>query len=284
MKRNNYPNHNPHRQHYDQSEHRDQPRGQGGNPHHRQGRFPQQQHRDSSSRYHLGDQNHHAHQGAPELPPGWVEATDPSSGNIYYANPTTKETRWDRPQAAVPSIQCSNTNVPIHGNDQVRVPGIRTNQTTGRSTGDGNVLYTAGGSASSNEAILQPHKIVKVAREMLEKVQAFPEQTVASDLELHSLTPGQIADLCNLQRRIHQQLHQEELYHKQQQHRPDQHAINEPEEEEYVPLPPYTPINPFTMPQSGSMLMNRTEPARLDVRMNSLRRELKAYGYKGNPK
>ena len=32
-----------------------------------------------------------------QLPPGWVEAKDPSSGNVYYCNPQTRETRWERP-------------------------------------------------------------------------------------------------------------------------------------------------------------------------------------------
>jgi len=31
------------------------------------------------------------------LPPDWIEAIDPSSGNIYYYNETSGETAWDRP-------------------------------------------------------------------------------------------------------------------------------------------------------------------------------------------
>lgn len=40
-------------------------------------------------------QNRPRHQQA--LPPGWVEATDPSSGKVYYCNPKTRETKWERP-------------------------------------------------------------------------------------------------------------------------------------------------------------------------------------------
>jgi hypothetical protein len=110
-----------------------------------------------------------------------------------------------------------------------------------------------------------------VTREMLEQVQAAAsspsEQTqVASDLELHTLTPGQVASLCHLQRRMHLQ-------------QPQQQQQSDAPDESYAPLPPYTPINPFTMPISGSVLMNRTEPGRLDVRMHSLRQELNAFGY-----
>lgn len=34
------------------------------------------------------------------LPPEWIEIQDPASGYYYYANQTTGEVTWDRPQAA----------------------------------------------------------------------------------------------------------------------------------------------------------------------------------------
>lgn len=37
------------------------------------------------------------------LPPGWIEVTDPNSGRLYYANPTTRETSWDPPIFVPPS-------------------------------------------------------------------------------------------------------------------------------------------------------------------------------------
>jgi hypothetical protein len=138
---------------------------------------------------------------------------------------------------------------------------------------------------------------------MLEKVQAFPSQTLASDLELHSLTAGQIADLCRLQQRIYQHTQQEKRKRQQKEkdtvrskimdYQETSAAIgrrrdddddddneNDEEVEEYTPLPPYTPINPFAMNLSGTILLERSEPGRLDVRLNSLREELKAFGYK----
>ena len=33
------------------------------------------------------------------LPDGWIEATDPSSGKVYYCNTDTQETSWERPVA-----------------------------------------------------------------------------------------------------------------------------------------------------------------------------------------
>ena len=37
-----------------------------------------------------------------DLPPGWSEAKDPNSGNTYFWNTDTNETRWERPVAAGP--------------------------------------------------------------------------------------------------------------------------------------------------------------------------------------
>lgn len=41
--------------------------------------------------------------GGDELPPGWVALQDPTSGMTYYANQTTGETTWDRPQPPAPA-------------------------------------------------------------------------------------------------------------------------------------------------------------------------------------
>ena len=35
---------------------------------------------------------------APVVFAGWAEATDPNSGKTYYANVTTRETRWTPPE------------------------------------------------------------------------------------------------------------------------------------------------------------------------------------------
>lgn len=37
---------------------------------------------------------------ADSLPPGWMAIQDPASGQYYYANQTTGEVTWDRPQMA----------------------------------------------------------------------------------------------------------------------------------------------------------------------------------------
>mmetsp|Transcript_2481 Transcript_2481/g.3479 ORF Transcript_2481/g.3479 Transcript_2481/m.3479 type:complete len:151 (+) Transcript_2481:99-551(+) len=50
----------------------------------------------------------HSYQGPPSsesslpLPPRWVVATDPTSGRVYYASPTTGETQWTPPPLPPP--------------------------------------------------------------------------------------------------------------------------------------------------------------------------------------
>jgi hypothetical protein len=232
------------------------------------------------------------------LPPGWVELTDPRTGATYYANSTTQETQWDRPLVATSHFLPANNQsqqqqqqqqhqpIPNRSTAQIPVPivnaqqpynrGIHTDGLVGLSTGEANQnFYTANGhfatypnNASTNPSIWHSENIVHMAREMMETMPK--DQSLASDVELHSLTPGQVADLCKLQRRIHQQQQEEqECIHPNSSNSDNRKRGN---------LPPYTPINPYTMPISGSMLTDRTEPGRLDVRMNSLRRELENLG------
>lgn len=98
-----------------------------------------------------------------------------------------------------------------------------------------------------NEAIKTPAKLVPVAMAMLDKSAAFPEESVASDLELNSLTVGQIADLCKIQ------------------HATDACGENVA----------YAPLNPFCMSRDNPS--QNMEEGRLDVRISALKRKLAAY-------
>jgi hypothetical protein len=315
MSRNNSYHSAPYHQNDNENRHQRQQQQEGRRNERYYGQTHHQQHhyRDYPSRHYQRQQQEqekeqYSKNALPPLPPGWVETTDPSTGTTYYANSTTQESQWDRPHAATTSIpladnsthkQQQQQNHHHHQHQslsnrttaQMQVPilathphngGIHTDRTTVCSTREGNNFYAADAGSryttatTNNPAMWHPEKIVHVTREMLEKVQnALPDQTVASDLELHSLTPGQVADLCKLQRRIQQQqqrLHEEEL----QEYSSRQHSNSN---DSSGNIPPYTPINPYIMPISGSILMDRTEPGRLDVRMNSLRRELEKIGH-----
>lgn len=174
------------------------------------------------------------------LPPGWVEATDPKSGRKYYANPTTRETRWDPP----PRVSASA----VRPQKQVSAPQQSHSGSRGSSSGaatnvgqNGNPLYMA---PTVNEATKDPSKLVPTARAMLDKAAAFPTETITSDIELNTLTPGQIADLCRIQH----------------------------ESVECGDNVAYTPLNPFRMPRNSRI--DTREGGRLDVRLFVLKQKL----------
>jgi hypothetical protein len=112
----------------------------------------------------------------------------------------------------------------------------------------GNPLYSAATRNQFNPAYADPAKLVSMTRAMLNKAAAFPEETRDSDLELHSITPGQIADLCRLQQLVK----------------------SSGENQAYKPLNPYT-VTTSSTPKEA-------EQARLDVRLRSLREKLAQYG------
>jgi hypothetical protein len=181
------------------------------------------------------------------LPPGWVEAIDPKSLRKYYANPTTKETRWDPPPDAmkvtqtppVPSV--SGTRATSSTASPLAPQSANSLETISRT---GNPLYTA----TKNLAWDKPSELVSMTRSMLNKAAAFPSETVASDLELQNISPGQIADLCHLQRKS----------------KTTGQNIG------------YTPLNPFRL--STLSEPDETEEARLDVRIHTLKEKLQKFG------
>lgn len=96
----------------------------------------------------------------------------------------------------------------------------------------------------NNIAWDNPGKLIPMARHMLDKKAAFPDESIQADIELKSVSPGQIADLCHIQ-----------------------HSTNS-----CGPNIPYTPLNPYRM-----STMSEKEPieaSRLDARMVSLMGEL----------
>lgn len=175
------------------------------------------------------------------LPIGWVEATDPKSGRKYYANPTTRETRWDPPPLVSSSAAPSTTAAPSALSKAHSGSGGSSGATSRGLGQSGNKLYTA---PTVNTALAHPSTLVPVARAMLDKAGAFPDETVASDVELNSITAGQIADLCRIQHKT----------------------------VECGERVAYTPLNPFRM--SAHSHLGGTEEGRLDVRLSALRREL----------
>jgi hypothetical protein len=53
----------------------------------------------------------HTSDSPPPLPPGWVAGTDPMSGCIYLANPSTGQTSWEAPTLSKPLNELESISV-----------------------------------------------------------------------------------------------------------------------------------------------------------------------------
>jgi hypothetical protein len=196
------------------------------------------------------------------LPHGWMQATDPASGRIYYCNPTSKETRWDPPPFA--SIQTPPLPLEVPSSQYQSVPVIPAPASVGAAsihscfssshshshhssadeTGEGTNAHSTSQLSSSQHP---EGLIVPVVRSLFDKVASLPNPAMALDLELDGLTAGEIADLCHIQQA-------------------DTHGSNQA----------YLPLNPYTMPVSAKR--PEVEHARLDVRIVELKEKLQRYG------
>mmetsp|Transcript_38380 Transcript_38380/g.79799 ORF Transcript_38380/g.79799 Transcript_38380/m.79799 type:complete len:149 (+) Transcript_38380:170-616(+) len=87
------------------------------------------------------------------LPIGWIQVTDAQSGRVYFANPSSGETRWDPPPTSI-------TSTPLH-------PPSR-------------------------------RMAVQDALSLVETIRNQSGDDI--EIELRSLSAGQIADLVHLQR------------------------------------------------------------------------------------
>jgi hypothetical protein len=199
------------------------------------------------------------------LPPGWMQATDPASGRIYYCNPTSKETRWDPPSAPIPipapplplPVPLQLQPVPVVPDPCSVAASVHSSSThsssthapssLGKGSGRGTNAHSTSQQSSSYSPDLSPDLIVPVVRSLFDKVASLPDPALALDLELDGLTAGEIADLCHIQQA-------------------DTHGSNQA----------YLPLNPYKMP----ILAKRpeVEHARLDVRIVELKEKLQRYG------
>jgi hypothetical protein len=165
---------------------------------------------------------------------------------------------------------------------------------------------------TTKTTILTDNNIVTRSREMLDldyRSSLFvdddgstntAEAEAAADVELHSLSGGQIADLCKLQKRCWQaqidtdvamaQVDGESKNSNDDDDNDDDDGNdkNNSQSSSAVArrrrrhLPPYTPIHPYLLPSSSieiASLVEKIEPGRIDVRVHALKQELLRYGY-----
>ena len=214
------------------------------------------------------------------LPPGWVEATDNTTGKIYYCNPQTRETKWERPSMISTTPQepeitghynhnyIDSNNYNNNNQGMMSLSTVTTTPATAMSVAMGvnNDIYTSNNHYQSCNNNNTSTNVIGSNREDNNN-NSNNNNNINFD-ELRSMTTGQIALLCKLRKRqAREQKEEEEQQPNKEEATKTTTSTNKP----------YIPINLSSM--SLLSVAERAEPGRLDVRMHSLREELNKFGY-----
>jgi hypothetical protein len=145
----------------------------------------------------------------PSLPPGWVMTTDPVSGRVYYANPTTGETTWEPPAPVLPpppGVFLTPPPPPPNSHIASEKPQMMT-------------LQPPPPPHTMGPSVLIPSVRSLLDYEYTVRQQQSSESTVARKMELDRMSAGIIADLCNV--------------------------TKDTDDDHFVP---YTPLQPYELP------------------------------------
>lgn len=211
------------------------------------------------------------------LPPGWEAAKDPSSGKVYFCNPQTRETKWERPICI--------TSTPL-----ITRPGTRGNRLASGDSSD-----SIGEHARENPGIAvdsnSVHRGLNHSMSLSTMARTAGSNSTSDDNdkydsdggtfnELKSLTAGQAAHLVKLQHRQNQFVVSEKDRQAEISTIAGSRSSNNSNTVHDKPIPDpcrYIPIHLSLM--SSLSASERAEPGRLDVRIYALRQELKEIGY-----
>lgn len=199
-----------------------------------------------------------------QLPPGWVEAKDPASGKIYFCNPQTRETKWERPTSTISTELTARSKIEGNRNSYQS----RSNSTGHQGVSDDPVMnVNTNTDRGSNQSM--PSSKMATATDAAKNMNMDGQNADDQHFnELQSLSAGQIAHLIKLQQR----------QQSAQQFDPPKDRQVEMNNKPLQDSSKYVPIHLSLM--SSLSATERTEPGRLDVRMYALREELKRFGYK----
>ena len=215
----------------------------------------------------------------PPLPPGWVEATDPNSGKVYYCNPHTRQTKWERPISTTHAASTTRkeNERDTNGNGSRCGSQIQKADDASETSFEKNVTHSG-----SNQSISSLAIETTTGANNLEHNDSHKGENDHFD-ELRSLSTGQIAHLIRVQQ--HQQ-NAEKIAQSDEERQVQISTIvssrstkDSKEQNDGLSQDPskYVPIHRSLMSSLSSM--ERTEPGRLDVRMYALREQLKKFGY-----
>lgn len=205
------------------------------------------------------------------LPPGWITATDPVSGRIYYANPSTGQTSWEPPMppVAVPAPQIMLPPPPPKNNGMNMHISNNSHCNNAPGSNLGQPSYTPM-SVQSTLSLNAAHLLIPSTRAMINKVlsqnQARKAQVDSSSTpdnsnneqkeditnttaEFH-MTAGKIADLSHIQTN-----YRHEIMH---------HMEKQDIDAKYT----YEPLKPFSLPVISAV--PHVEGGRVDIRLMTL--------------
>ena len=218
------------------------------------------------------------------LPPGWVETKDPNSGKVYFCNPITRETKWERPISTVSAP--STTRPQFQGN---RNPYGNSSNSTSQDTNDNRISDTNMNHRASNQSMSSSAMATTATTTMTTTTGANnnykDDSQNAADSndnfdELLSLTTGQIAHLIKVQKLLQfapseddRQVGLSTIVSSKSSQDSNETNNNKPA---IKGSSKYVPIHLSFMASLSAT--ERAEPGRLDVRMCALREELQKFG------
>jgi hypothetical protein len=223
----------------------------------------------------------------------WVQAIDPVSGQVYYANCSTGETSWFPPPPPPHDVaaqqQNHHNNVVIgqaaaHNNipptaqlQQQHSQPLTTQQNTNEAflNSSNSVTYQLDPSTATTPGLLLPS-----IRAIIDKEQA-QKMSIGRKIELEGVSAGTIADLCNVSRewrsrnvRIDGGDFAEEQNASTPQHGQNENESSNIENEEAANYY-YMPLQPFSLPLQSRP--PHIEPGRVDIRMHALYSKLRSF-------
>ena len=172
------------------------------------------------------------------LPPGWITATDPVSGRMYYANASTGQTSWDPPSLPPPPpppVQLISPPASVPNPDMIQKilqPRILTTQSS---------INTSG-------------LVVPIARACISKA-ITSQNSKENAVEFERLSAGTISDLARIQLNYREE---------QAQAFDEEEGSCDDERKRYF----YEPLKPFELPITSKA--PHIEPGRVEMRLFSL--------------
>jgi len=148
------------------------------------------------------------------LPHGWAQVRDPVSGRIYYANAQTNESRWDPPPLPPPPPPPVFANVVSNVSLSFSASAPEISSSTNQAPVTSDILATQQlQQLNSNFLVPATISLLQVEtqrKKLLQQLHVMGNNSSTTggyipttpEVELPSLSAGQLADLCRIQKEL----------------------------------------------------------------------------------